>query len=225
MPMSELALAIFDCDGTLLDGQHTVIAAMGRAFDEHGLGPVAAEDVRGIIGLNLREAITHLLPAPARHLADQVTAAYSAHYGMLREKHGAVDAMYDGIDAVLDSLEARQVLLGIATGKSRRGLDSALAAHGIADRFVTLQTPDTAKGKPDPDMILRALAETGVAADRAVMVGDTSFDMQMAKAAGVTAIGVSWGYHPVDALKLAGADVVVDDGAGLSRALIDRLGV
>lgn len=222
--MSDLALALFDCDGTLLDGQHTVIEAMGRAFAEHGLGPVEAVHVRQIIGLNLREGIKRLLPAGAGHLTDEVTSAYSAYYTLLRDEHGAVDAMYDGIDAVLEALEARQILLGIATGKSRRGLDSALAAHGIAHRFVTLQTPDTARGKPDPEMILNALAQTGVAANRAAMIGDTSFDMQMARAAGVGAIGVAWGYHPPDALRMAGAEVIVDDAPALGRILIERLG-
>lgn len=222
--MADLSLAIFDCDGTLLDGQHTVIEAMDEAWNRHGLGPVDPLAVRQVIGLNLRQGIARLVPDHAAGLVDDLVAAYSGAYVALRDEKGVVDAMYNGMAEVLDTLDAQGILLGIATGKSRRGLESALAAHGIADRFVTLQTPDVAKGKPHPDMIERAMSAAGVTPDRTVMIGDTSFDMEMARAAGVGALGVAWGYHPPDSLMLAGAHTIVDHPASLSAAIVDRIG-
>jgi phosphoglycolate phosphatase len=109
----------------------------------------------------------------------------------------------------LDTLRDHGLALGIATGKSWHGLAAVLDQHGLADRFVTLQTADRARGKPDPDMVWRALAESGAAADAAVVVGDTSYDIEMARAAGVRAIGVSWGYHEARELEAAGAHQVV----------------
>lgn len=223
--MSPPALALFDCDGTLLDGQHAVIEAMGAAWKRHGLGPIDPEAVRGIIGLNLHEGIAQLVPDRAADRVDDLVTAYRDAYVALRRERGTLDVMYEGMDDVLQTLGSRGVLLGVATGKSRRGLDAALAAHGLAERFVTLHTSDSvAHGKPHPQMVLEAMAETGAPADRTVMIGDTRFDMQMADAAGVGAIGVAWGYHPPDSLRAAGAHVVVGEPARLLDAIVGRLG-
>lgn len=221
--MTRLSLALFDCDGTLLDGQHTVLAAMRDAWADHGLGRPDDDRVRGMIGLTLHDGIGRILPDDAPADAMDVAASYKRAYRVHREQHGAVDPAYPGMAACLDRLEAAGVLLGVATGKSLRGLNSALAAHGWGDRFVTLQTPDHGPGKPNPDMVHRALAEAGVDADRTIMIGDTSFDMEMAVAAGVGAIGVAWGYHPVAALNAAGAERIVDDAEVLTDLLLARL--
>lgn len=223
--MAPLTLALFDCDGTLLDGQHTVIAAMRDAWADHGLPQPDDDLVRGMIGLTLHDGIARILPQDARADPMAVADSYKRAYRVHREHHGAVDPAYPGMADCLDRLEAAGVLLGVATGKSQRGLNSALAAHGWAGRFVTLQTPDHGPGKPHPDMVHRALDEAGVDAGRTVMIGDTSFDMEMAVAAGVGAVGVSWGYHPNDDLHRAGAETVVGDAAVLTDLLIARLAV
>ena len=111
------------------------------------------------------------------------------------------------------------MLLGIATGKSRRGVDHLIVAHGFEGWFATIQTSDHHPSKPHPSMLLSALAETGLVAERAVMVGDTEFDMAMGKAAGFATIGVAWGYHPRARLAAAGADRVIEDFAELDAAL------
>jgi phosphoglycolate phosphatase len=102
------------------------------------------------------------------------------------------------------------LLLGMATGKSRRGVAAILERFGLVSHFVTVQTADTHPSKPDPSMLLKAMAETGVRPADTVMIGDTTFDIEMARAAGAGAIGVAWGYHPVVALEKAGAHVIVD---------------
>jgi phosphoglycolate phosphatase len=123
---------------------------------------------------------------------------------------------------VVEGLADRaNTVLGIATGKSVRGVRMVLGHHGLYEHFATVQTADTAPSKPHPGMILAAVRETGVAPRDAVMIGDTVFDIEMARAAGVAAIGVSWGYHPPAELRAAGADVVIEDFAQL-RALLDR---
>ena len=221
--MTRLSLALFDCDGTLLDGQHTVLAAMRDAWADHGLGRPDDDRVRGMIGLALHDAIGRILPEHAEADPVAVMASYRRAYFVHREQHGAVDPAYPGIAECLDRLEQAGILLGVATGKSLRALHAAMAAHGWSDRFVTIQTPDHGPGKPDPNMVHRALAEAGVDADRTIMIGDTSFDMEMAMAAGVGAIGVAWGYHPVEALNAAGAERIVDDAEVLTDLLLTRL--
>jgi phosphoglycolate phosphatase len=115
-----------------------------------------------------------------------------------------------------------EVFLGIATGKGRAGLDSVLLQHGLSDAFQTLQTADRCRGKPDPEMLLQAIAETGLAAEEAVMIGDTTFDMEMARSAGTLAIGVSWGYHDSMDLRDAGAHAVIDHPSELLSVLRQR---
>ena len=110
-----------------------------------------------------------------------------------------------------------EILLGVATGKAQRGLDHAYDAHNIGHFFETSQTADTHPSKPHPSMLHQTLADTGVESARAVMVGDTEFDMEMGRAAGFKTIGVSWGYHPVS--RLGAADVIIDDFADLDAAL------
>ncbi|MEM7443151.1 MAG: HAD-IA family hydrolase [Pseudomonadota bacterium] len=222
--MAPLTLALFDCDGTMLDGQHTVLAAMCDAWAEHGLDRPDDDLVRGMIGLTLHDGIGRILPDGAEVDPHRVADSYKRAYRHHREQHGAVDPAYPGIAECLDRLEAEGVLLGVATGKSLRGLHSALDAHGWNNRFVTLQTPDHGPGKPHPDMVHRALGEAGVEPVHAIMIGDTSFDMEMAVAAGVGAIGVSWGYHATGSLHRAGAEAIVDDAETLTDLLLERLG-
>lgn len=208
-------LAIFDCDGTLVDSQHNICAAMADAFARNGLVPPDRRTVLGVVGLSLVEAMRALLPdaGHARHAA--LAADYKAAFGRLRVNGLAEEPLYDGIVAMLDALAADGWTLGIATGKSDRGLALCLEHHGLAERFVTLQTADRHPSKPHPAMIEAAMAEAGATPATTVMIGDTAYDMAMARAADTRAIGVAWGYHPVDALHAAGAHGVAGHAAEL----------
>jgi len=212
-------LAVFDCDGTLVDSQHSIFSCMNAAFGAEGLSPPSIDAVRRVIGLPLAECMARLAPSeqPARH--GRLAEAYKAYFFELRQRPDHHEPLFDGALDALDALSASGYLLGIATGKARRGLIAVLERHGIVRRFVTLQTSDLAPGKPSPDMLLRAIAETGADRDDTLMIGDTTFDMLMARNAGVRAIGVRWGYHPAEELDAAGADALVDTFADLPDAV------
>ena len=203
-------LAVFDCDGTLVDSQHAILACMTAAFVGDGLAAPDAEAVRRVIGLPLAQCMARLAPEEPEPRQARLTEAYKHAFFALRQRPDHHEPMFDGAVAALDALEADGYLLGIATGKARRGLLAVLERHGLAHRFETLQTADSGPGKPDPTMLRRAMAETGAAAADTVMVGDTTFDMLMAHSAGVHAIGVGWGYHPAAELIAAGADALVN---------------
>lgn len=204
-------LAVFDCDGTLVDSQANICVAMEEAFAIAGRPPPDRRAIRRIVGLSLVEAMQTLLPHEDGALHRRMAADYKQAYYRLRTTGALADEpLFDGIAAVLATLVDDGWLLGVATGKSDRGLAHLLAAHGMADRFVTLQTADRHASKPDPAMLIAAMDEAGVASHSTVMIGDTSFDMAMATAAGARAVGVAWGYHDVRDLVAAGAAVIAD---------------
>jgi phosphoglycolate phosphatase len=218
-------LVVFDVDGTLVDSQHVILDAMAGAFAALGRPMPAREAVLGVVGLSLPEAMAALAP----HLPEADTLALAGHYRdrFVAQRAGGAEAhapLYPGARDALERLTARpDTLLGVATGKARRGLDHVFAIHGLARFFATAQTADHHPSKPHPSMLFAALAETGCEAAAAVMVGDTEFDMAMGRAAGLATVGVAWGYHPRARLLAAGADLVIDDFAALDAALA-RLG-
>ncbi len=217
---NSLKLVIFDVDGTLVDSQSDILGAMTRAFDAAGLVPPSRDDILGIVGLSLPVAIERLAPATTRCVQRTLVEEYKAAYVDMRTQIGAAQSspLYEGALETLERLyQVPETLLGIATGKSKRGLDKLIEAHALERYFVTRQVADFHPSKPHPSMILQAMAEAGVRPEQTVMIGDTSFDMEMAAAAGVQAIGVSWGYHPVSALK--GARFVVDGFGDLPEVL------
>lgn len=219
VPCPALRLCVFDLDGTLVDSQHIIAAAMGAAFAAENLAPPAPEQVRRVVGLPLDAAIAVLAPE-----CDPVTVAalgtrYKAAFFDLREGGAHEESLFGGIPEALDALDAAGWLLGIATGKSARGLGATLERFGLERRFVTCQNADTAPGKPAPDMLLAAMAETGCEAADTVMIGDTTYDMAMAGAAGVSAIGVAWGYHEARELTAAGAARIVEEARRIPEAL------
>ena len=211
-------LAVFDCDGTLVDSEATIRLAMDRAFEAAGL-TVPGEATRGIIGLSLPEAMTILYPGGTTEEHEGISEAYKAAFFDMRTQGLANHPLYEGIAEAIGDLDARGWLLGVATGKSDRGLKMILDHHGLHPKFVTLQTADRHPSKPHPSMLEQAMADAGASPDTTAMIGDTSFDMAMAKAAGCAAIGVSWGYHNADRLIAAGADVVAEHPSALVAIL------
>lgn len=215
-----LRLVIFDVDGTLVDSQTDIVAAMAYAFTEVGLSVPDRAAILSIVGLSLDRAMAVLAPEAPAEAYVRMVAAYKAAYVDLRAEAGVAisSPLYPGAREALEALAVQDdVLLGVATGKSKRGLDMLIDGHQLADFFVTRQVADFHPSKPHPSMILQAMQEAGVAAGDTVMIGDTSFDMEMAAAAGVQGIGVSWGYHPV--CQLAAADRVIDGFDALLPAL------
>ena len=203
----DLKLVIFDVDGTLVDSQAAIVAAMTAAFEAVGVVPPERSVMLSIVGLSLDRAMPVLAPELDADLHVTMIEAYKAAYHANRLTLGAASMpLYPGAREALDALvQIPEVLLGVATGKSRRGLDAMIEAHGLEKYFVTRQVADDHPSKPHPSMILTAMAETGVDRDRTVMIGDTEFDMAMAAAAGFAGLGVSWGYHPVHMLAPARA--------------------
>jgi phosphoglycolate phosphatase len=217
-------LALFDCDGTLVDSQLAVVAAMTAALQAAGLAAPDPQTVRRVVNLPATEAIALLLPGSDPWFVKRLAGLYrDAYYGGQTPLHRTPEQFYPGIREALNTLRDHGLLLGIATGKSWRGLAAVLDQHGMTDWFVTLQTADRARGKPDPEMVCRALAESGARAADTVVIGDTTADIEMALAGGVRPIGVSWGLHDSRDLQAAGARRVVHDTTELVAAVLDLL--
>ncbi|MBK8373778.1 MAG: HAD-IA family hydrolase [Sphingomonadales bacterium] len=212
-------LALFDCDGTLVDSQANICLAMEHAFDEAGMSPPPRHQTRRIVGLSLVEAMRQLLPEADDSLHRDMAERYKQAFFTLRGNGLVDEPLYDGIAGLLSELDEGGWLLGVATGKSDRGLERCLDTHGIRGLFVTLQTADRHPSKPHPSMVWQALVDAGVEASDAAMIGDTVYDIHMGKAAGCRTIGVGWGYHPLDELHEAGADILVETVEELKAAL------
>ena len=203
-------LAIFDCDGTLVDSGATIHRALAETFEIHGLDLPPPSECRRVIGLSLTEAMAALVPESEGGAHRELAETYKTCFLQARQRGEVEEPLFDGILELLDTLEEDGWLLAVATGKSDRGLKHCLQSHGLHARFVSLQTCDRHPSKPSPQMALAAMAEAGASPDRTIVVGDTSFDMAMAVAAGATAIGVGWGYHEPDELIAAGARAVAE---------------
>lgn len=219
-----MKLVVFDCDGTLVDSQHMIVAAMERAFAGFGLPAPGRQDVLSVVGLSLDQAVKRLMPIAEAGDVGALAEAYKAAFGDLRRDKAHAEPLYPGVRDALQALVRQpDVVLGVATGKSRRGLAAVLEREGLADLFVTLQTADTHPSKPHPAMLLAAIAEAGADAGRTLMIGDTTYDIGMARDAGARAIGVAWGYHPVEELTAAGAHRILDDSRELADGLAAEL--
>ena len=220
--MTGTRLVVFDVDGTLVDSQVQILAAMTASFAYLGLVVPPRAEILGIVGLSLPQAMARLAPDQSPALQDALVAGYKAAYMDARalSAEAATAPLYPGARETLVVLgRVPDTVLGIATGKSRRGLDHLLVAHGLTHHFVTQQVADDHPSKPDPSMLRACLRETGAVATDAVMIGDTEFDMAMARAAGFRAIGVTWGYHDPARLLRAGAHCLVTGFEDLTAAL------
>lgn len=211
---------MFDMDGTLIDTHGLIAEQMASAFAVAGFAAPEPAAVQHVIGLSLPVAIGRLAGTDDSTVIDRLVTSYKDHYrGSLAREPGR-EGLYPGAREAVERLHARAGnLLGIATGKGLAGVNRILAQHAIADRFVTLQTPDHNPSKPHPGMLLRAMSETGAAPHEVVMIGDTSFDMELAKSAGARAIAVGWGYHEREALLQAGADILIESFAEIDAAI------
>ncbi|SDD60963.1 phosphoglycolate phosphatase [Paracoccus isoporae] len=214
-----MKLVVFDVDGTLIDSEALIVGAMEMAFEGVGMSPLDRTQVLSIVGLSLPVAVGRLAPEAPLTQQDAIVEGYRNAF--LSRRIDSEAPLYEGARDCLDALAARDdLVLGVATGKSRRGLDAMLDHHGLRGHFVTLQTADQHPSKPHPDMLLSACREAGLAPGDALMIGDTEFDMEMADAAGCDAIAVSWGYHAPDALRALGKPLA-GDYAELRRMIED----
>lgn len=205
-----MKLALFDCDGTLVDSAGLIHEVMARTFEDFGLERISLDATKSIIGLTLDIAIARLMQQP--HVDDRalaMTAHYKKIYGGVRTEMNFREPLFDGIAPLLATLMAKdELLLGAVTGKSRRGLDQICASHGYEKTFFVSRTADDCPSKPHPAMVTECCSEAGIDAKDTVVIGDAIYDMQMAKSAGASAIGVAWGYASVPELIEAGADFI-----------------
>jgi phosphoglycolate phosphatase len=203
-------LAIFDCDGTLVDSGANIHSALSEAFHEHGFEVPPSHVSRKVIGLSLVEAMAALLPEAeqAEHLV--LAESYKRHFQRARLEGRVEEPLFEGIPQLLDRLQTDGWLLAVATGKSDRGLSLCLDCHGYAERFISLQTADRHPSKPHPSMVEQAMTEAVAVPETTVVIGDTAFDMGMAMNAGVRGIGAGWGYHDETELLAAGASAVAE---------------
>jgi phosphoglycolate phosphatase len=203
-------LAIFDCDGTLVDSGATIHAALSATFELNGLELPPPIVARRVIGLSLTEAMAALLPDASPEEHRMLAEDYKRAFWQLRAAGRVEEPLFNGVLELLDALESEGWLLAVATGKSDRGLRHCLEQHDIHARFVSLQTADRHPSKPHPSMVHQAIADAGAEPRTTIVVGDTSFDMAMAVAAGAAPVGAGWGYHDAEELISGGALAVAE---------------
>ncbi|WP_423067878.1 HAD family hydrolase [Devosia sp. CN2-171] len=204
-----MRLVVFDLDGTLINSEALIIETVRESFGAVGQAIPSDAAIRSISGITAREAMGILAPGVDEDRIDVILNSYRAHY---QQRAGlAREPLFDGALAALDRLQAQpETILAVATGKGHAGAITLLERHDIIGRFHSIQTPAHNRGKPDPQMIETAMDRAGIGREATVMIGDTSHDMKMARAAGVKALGVAWGYHTVPELEAAGAHIVID---------------
>ena len=223
MDVTYPALIIFDVDGTLVDSGDIIFEALSQTLRAFSRDVPSRERALKVVGLSLFEAFLDLTGDAAGSLA--MAEHYKGLFSGLRASGFFPEPLYPGAEAVLRHYRAApDYCLGVATGKSRRGVDQLVARLKWHDWFATIQTADTAPSKPHPAMVLQAMAEAGAKPSRTVMIGDSVHDMRMAVAAGVPALGVSWGFHSTDDLRDAGASLIVAHFSEIPGAVTTLIG-
>lgn len=219
--MNQYELLIFDWDGTLMDSAGDIVEAIQQSIAAMKLPARDDEQVRRMIGLGLEDAFSRLFPEIEHEALMAVANEYRKLFGARPRVYGQAFA---GVEQTLDSLAAQGYQLAVATGKSRRGLDKALATNAWEARFVATRCADETAGKPDPKMLTELLQELNVPVQRALMIGDTSYDMDMATRIGMDAVAVAWGVHQPQELLDAGAATVLPGVNELSGWIAGRSG-
>ena len=216
MDLMTPSLVILDCDGTLVDSAAHIAAVFNETVASFGYASLTTERVARVIGLSLDDALGRLLPDCPAAVRPRIIHAYRARYAI---DGAGRDPLFTGVREFLDAVRREGRWLAMATGKSRAGALRVIAEHELGDYFATIRTGDVCRPKPHPEMLVQILDELGLPADRAVMVGDTTFDVEMAHSAGMRAIGVGWGAHDPNELAQAGAELVVPRLQDLARHL------
>lgn len=215
-----MTFAVFDCDGTLVDSQFVIAQSMNRTFADFSLPELEVTKVRTVIGLHLPEAIERLAPdAPEGVTYDEMAEVYKKHFFAIRTSEDFYEPLFENVVPVLQALAEEGITIGMATGKSRRGVESVLEHHGLTELFQSLKTSDDGPGKPHPQILLDAMREIGARPEETILIGDTTFDMELAKNAGAHALGVTWGYHARAELEQAGAELIIDHFTAVPEAL------
>ena len=215
-----MRLIIFDCDGTLVDSQRAICAAMSHAFSALELPVPTRAAILSIVGLSLPQVFAVLAADRPASVQAKLAELYRQDFPGRREPSAAHDPLFAGMAELVATLARRDdIVLGMATGKSRRGVARILEREGWAGHFLTIQTADDHPSKPDPAMILQAMAEVGARPHSTTMVGDTTYDIEMAVNAGVRGLGVGWGYHEPARLWQAGAQQVAVTSQDLLAAI------
>ena len=207
---TNLRLAVFDLDGTLLDSTDSIVTGVKLAWQTLGFPEPDPAVVKRTVGLPWEKAIPMILPGVSEAEMDKVRSYHQEVAQGLRRRPPRNETLFEGAREALDALETAGFLLGIVTSRAQRRLLELLEAHDLRQRFVTLKTVDHGPGKPNPHLLNLAMAEAGVDRSDTVMIGDTTFDIEMARNAGTASVGVSWGVHEVEELSAAGADHIVD---------------
>lgn len=216
-PESPFRLLVFDWDGTLMDSIGSIVACTRATLDELGLPPAPDATIRGTIGLGLRETLDVLCPGGGEDMYERVLDCYRKHWlATWRD----LPVMFEGVREMLEALVEDGYLLAVATGKSRRGLDHILAATELDGIFHTTRTVDEAFSKPHPQMLLDILDELGVPARSAVMIGDTTYDLEMARNASTPSVGVCTGSHCREELERFGPLACLDGVVELREWLV-----
>jgi phosphoglycolate phosphatase len=212
-------LVVWDVDGTLVDSRRTIFESVKAAYAALSLPEPSYDDVRQVVGLGLRDGIEFLQPQLSAAEVERMADAYKATFGAKVSQPGYIEPLYDGAAETLDRLRAAGWKIAMATGKSRRGVETIIRMHGWADLFDSTHCADDGPGKPHPAMVLEAMKALEVGPERTIVVGDTAHDMRMAKAAGAYAQGVSWGFHTAEEVMDGGADHIAHDFAELNLKL------
>ena len=217
-----MKLVLFDCDGTLVDSAALIHATMARMFADHGIADPGLAAVRSVIGRSLDLAIGDLLDRAVDAEVLGMASAYKALYPAMRADPALRETAFAGRAGLVAALSRdAAVLVGVVTGKSRRGLASILQSLELSHAVAVLRTADDCPSKPHPAMVLECCEVTGVAPSDALVIGDATFDIEMAKHAGAAAIGVGWGYHDRLSLLQAGARGVARDAGELAAMIND----
>lgn len=219
MSKTPLRLALFDCDGTLVDSAFAIQRAIIMVFQQFSYSEPSLDETKSVIGLSLDLAIAHLLKRPVDDEILAMVAAYKENYRKIRSDVFSAEPLFPGVLDMLTTLEKDDTtLLGVVTGKSRMGIDRICEAYKL-HCFITIKTADDCPSKPNPAMVIESCKQTGVFPESTYVIGDSIYDMQMAKLAKAKAVGVSWGYHMPDALRAAGADFIAREPKDLLSIL------